>query len=190
MRNGLAAATVLVTVFVANGCAKPIEMRLYGRTPPGDVAPMLGRSGSALRVGMGCEAMVDAEAFISHAQRRRAFAFVGWARPDNLDQIDCQIDCKLSYRHEGNKQLHYCLGSLVVNVYNPDHSRLLLRVMRFHEAMYTTDPKNLALTHDGQNVQDALREALFDELIQYLSHPATTEPAQARNASLEGSQGA
>jgi hypothetical protein len=134
-------------------------------------------------VGLGCEQVAAAEAFVAHAQRRGAFAFVGWATPDNLDKIDCQVDCKLSFRHEGDKQVHYCLGSLVANVYNPDHSRLLARVMRFHEAMYSTEPKNPALTHDGRNMPDALQAALFDELIEYLKSPTTTAPAEAQEAS-------
>ncbi len=178
MRKGFILTVILTAVFAVNGCAKPIETRIYTRTPPGDVPPSLGRSGASLRIGLGCEAPADAEAFIAHAQHCGAFAFVDWARPENLDQIDCQIDCKLSFRHEGDKQVHYCLGTLVANIYNPDHSRFLARVMRFHEAMYSTDPKNPALTHNGRNMPEALRKALFDELIQYLiNSPTTTAPA-------------
>jgi len=180
-------ATISAGMMLMSSCAKPIQTSLYTRTPLGGISRPIHIRGGPLRIGMGCEDPTSAMAFIRYARNRGAFGFMGWARPVNLDTLDYQIDCTLSFEHEGNDQVHYCLGRIVANIYNADHSQLLARVMRFHEAMYTANPKTPAFAHDGQDIVKDLQEALFNELIAYLnsdvkSDTALTGSSISRNA--------
>ena len=114
-----------------------------------------------------------AQAFIEHAAKSRCFKYVGQATPENLSRLDLLIELTVSYEHEGSGNVHYCLGRLIANVYNADHSQFLHRFVKFHEAMYTPGKRDHAFAHDGGDVQAALQRALFDELIGSLAAPAS-----------------
>lgn len=164
----LARLVILSIVMCAGGCAKPIKTQYYSRTPQTDSQWRPGKRASSLRVGIGAESMEDGGAFATYAGGQGAFEYIGWARPQLIPDLDFHVECVVSFEHDGDKQVHYCLGRLVANTYNADHSVLLDRTVRFHEAMYTSKSKEDQLTHDGQDVHEVLRERLFDELIAYL----------------------
>jgi hypothetical protein len=164
---------------IVAGCAKPIQTELYSRTPDDGPAASTRPAATALRVGMGGDEAAVGAAFIAHAANRQAFASIGWARPENLHELDCQVECTLAFEHGGDSQVHYCLGRLVANIYNADHSRLLDRTVKFHEAMYTPHPRLAHLAHDGTEIEARLRSALFDELIAHLQ-PALQPPGRAQ----------
>ncbi len=164
----LACLVILGIVTCAGGCAEPIKTEYYSRTPPTEPQWRPGGPASSLRVGIGAESMEDGGTFAAYASGQGAFEYLGWARPELIPGLDCQVECAVSFEHAGDKQVHYCLGRLVANIYNADHSALLDRVVRFHEAMYTSKSKEHQFTHDGQNVHEVVRERLFDELIAYL----------------------
>jgi len=203
-----AALTTMAMLFGA-GCAKPIAPLYYTRTPL-DVTTANGLpKGRGLRVGVGVDLSVSpqprggrnapaglaaaeataylvaqqvAEAFIQHAREREAFANVNWVLPEDVGTLDCQLEIDLSYEESGNRQAHYCLGRLVANIYNGDHSQLLDRAVFFHEAMYTAkDSKQSHMTSTGEDARASLRSALFEELINFMtgsaSVPATVAPS-------------
>ena len=82
-----------------------------------------------------------------------------------MQGIDCQLVLMLSFEHSGDSHVHYCLGRLIANIYDGAHARLIGRVVKLHEAMYTSSKNNPHTTHDGISVQGVLRDKLFDELI-------------------------
>lgn len=175
-----------------HGCAKPIPTEYYSRTPP-SAAPRELPGGKALRVGVSVDvtwalesvratkakrdvgvipdvlyapARELAEAFITHARDRSAFAEVDWVRPQRVEALDYQVELLVSFEYGGGKSPKYCLGRLVANLYSADHSKLLDRAVFFHEAMYTSkDSKQPQRTLAGEDVLVALRAALFDQLI-------------------------
>ena len=150
------------------GCAEPIEAEFYSRTPATAAQWSAGRPGAELRVGVGPESPLTGGAFISYAASKGAFAHVDWLRPEHIENLDCVVECALTFEHEGGGNVAYCLGRLVANVYTPDHSRLIDRTIKFHEAMYTPQRKDDQFTHDGRDVHAILQAALFDELIEHL----------------------
>ena len=164
----LARLVILSAVTCAGGCAEPIKTEYYSRTPPTELQWRPSKPASSLRVGIGAESMEDGGTFATYARRQGAFKYIGWARPKLIPDLDCQVECAVSFEHGGGKQVHYCLGRLVANIYNADHSALLDRTVRFYEAMYTSKSKEHQFTHDGQDVHKVVRERLFDELIVYL----------------------
>ena len=161
----LTCLAVLSAVTCAGGCAEPIKTEYYSRTPPTEPQWRPSRPVSSMRVGIGAESMEDGGTFAAYASGLGAFEYIGWARPELVPNLDCQVECAVSFEHSGDKQVHYCLGRLVANIYTADHSALLDRVVHFHEAMYTSESKRPQFTHDGQDVHKAVRERLFDELI-------------------------
>lgn len=106
-----------------------------------------------------------AQAFINQASQMRCFEYVGYVTPENLSRLDYQVELTVTYEHEGNNQVQYCLGRVIANIYNSDHSQLQHRVVRFHEAMYTPGKRNLAFAHDGTDIHSAVQQALFSDLI-------------------------
>ncbi len=168
----LAAATVAIPA-----CAKPIQSEFYERTPPQYLA-VDPHDTICERVGVGAEHARVGEAFIRYAREIDAFEYISWAKPENIESLDCQIECVVSYVHEGSSQVHYCCARLIANVYNADHSRFLQRVVRFREAMYTADRKREGYSHDGVNVHETLKKQLFDDLISATS-PRGKSVAQA-----------
>lgn len=107
----------------------------------------------------------QAAAFLTYASTANAFGRIAFVTPTNVQGIDCQLELMLSFEHSGDSQVHYCLGRLIANIYDGAHAQLIGRVIKFHEAMYTASKNNPDTTHDGIQVQNVLREKLFDELI-------------------------
>ena len=154
------------------GCAKPIKTEYYSRTPvdvpSADMVSVCDGDVQTLRVGVGAESMATGQAFVSYAASTGVFDFVGWAMPDNVESLAYQLECTVSFEHDGDSQVHYCLGRLIANVYNADHSKLLERAAKFHEAMYTPSRGDRRYTHEGVNVHGTLQDKLFDELITHV----------------------
>jgi hypothetical protein len=136
--------------------------------PSAEMVSVCEGSGQPLRVGVGAESMATGQAFISYAASTGVFDFVGWAMPDNVVSLTYQLECTVSFEHDGDSQVHYCLGRLIANVYNADHSRLLERIVKFHEAMYTPRRDDRRYTHESVNVHGTLQNKLFDELITHV----------------------
>lgn len=107
----------------------------------------------------------QAGAFLNYASTANAFGKIAFVTPTNVQGIDCQLELMLSFEHAGDSQVHYCLGRLIANIYDGAHAQLIGRVVKFHEAIYTSSKNNPDTTHDGIQVQNVLREKLFDELI-------------------------
>ena len=189
-----ACLATLGTFVVGVGCAKPITTEYYSRSPVARADWRLDKPSGELRVGVGGDSahrnvseeavlMKQAGAFVSHAAG--SFRKIELLSPENVESLDCQIELMLSFEHAGDKQVHYCLGRLIANVYDPAHARLLSRVVKFHEAMYTPAEKNVDATHDGDSVPVKLQSVLFDELIAEFktacgapnTAPAASQPA-------------
>lgn len=194
-------------MYLAAGCAKPIQSEYYSRTPARNGQEWnAGKPASQLSIGVGVDspslaatvrptansaapaaiplsgpellAAVNADskmgaiarAFIQRAAHSKHFKFVGYATPENISSLDMIIELTTAYEHDGNDHVQYCLGRLIANVYDADHSEFLHRIVRFHEAMYTPRKGNPTFTHDGTNVHNRLQNALFDELIESLAN--------------------
>ncbi len=165
---------LMIAVVAAGGCAKSaIELQLYGRTPELDAQWKPSIPPNQLWVGVaadGEESRTCAEQMLSHGDGGR-FAYFGWAQGENLQRLDCQVECLLEFEYSRNKKTQYCLGRLFANIYNADHSALLDRKVFFHEAMYTAGRKPI-VTHDGKSSAGLVSDALFDQLLNYLAGEA------------------
>lgn len=112
---------------------------------------------------------LQAQEFIAYARQKHCFKSIEEVTPENLEKVDLQLELSFAFDEDGDSNVHYCLGRLVANIYNSDHSVLLYRPVRFYEAMYTPSKNRRDLAHDGVEVRATVRRGLFDELIQVLS---------------------
>ncbi|MCO6437285.1 MAG: hypothetical protein J5J06_09390 [Phycisphaerae bacterium] len=111
-----------------------------------------------------------AEAFISQAKDSGRFESIGWVRPETMQALDCQLELSVSLESSSQKGVRYCLGRIVANIYDNEHSRLLDRVVLFHEVMYTPrNSKQPYVAYDGSSVHKIVRTGLFDQLMCYLA---------------------
>ena len=95
---------VLSAVTCAGGCAEPIKTEYYSRTPPTEPQWKPSGPASSMRVGIGAESMEDGGTFAAYASGLGTFEYIGWARPELVPDLDCQVECAVSFEHDGGKQ--------------------------------------------------------------------------------------